>query len=212
MSRSAEKIGPEPYSRPDSDKALSSDGSAVGRAEAAASSGIPAWFCVRTQPKHEHIAAGHLKKEAGIQVFLPRIRFKRSTLRGPVWFTEALFPNYLFARFDLAACLRKLHHLQGVRGVVHFGDHWPTIPDDVIAELRATVGADHVHVIRGELQPGETVQISGGMFHGLKAVVTRIMPARERVAVLLEFLGRQTAVELATGAVVREEDERKRVL
>jgi transcription antitermination factor NusG len=50
------------------------------------------------------------------------------------------------------------------------------------------------------------------MFHGLLAVVTRIMPARERVAVLLEFLGRQTTVELAGGAVVRDENERKRVL
>ncbi len=213
MNCSVEKSGNQPNPHPVSAKALpSSEGSGVDRAEAAPSSGVPAWFCVRTQPKHEHIAAGHLKKEPDIQVFLPRIRFKRSTRRGPVWFTEALFPNYLFARFDLAACLRKLHHLQGVRGVVHFGDHWPTIPDDVIAELRATVGADHVHVIREELQPGETVQISGGMFHGLKAVVTRIMPARERVAVLLEFLGRQTMVELASGAVVRDEDERKRVL
>ncbi len=172
----------------------------------------PAWFCVRTQPKHEHIAAGHLKDEPDIEVYLPRIRFKRSTRRGPVWFTEALFPNYLFARFDLAASLRKLHHLRGVRGVVHFGQQWPTIPDGVIEELRATVGADEVHVIGDELQPGETVQISGGMFHGLTAVMTRIMPGRERVAVLLEFLGRQTMVELARGAVLGADDERKRVL
>src|SRR5882724_6871381 len=172
----------------------------------------PAWFCVRTQPKHEHIAAGHLKDEPDIEVYLPRIRFKRSTRRGAVWFTEALFPNYLFARFDLAACIRKLRHARGVRGIVHFGGQWPTIPDGVIEELRATLGADEVHVIGDELQPGETVQISGGMFHGLTAVVTRIMPARERVAVLLDFLGRQTAVELASGAVVRDENERKRVV
>ena len=181
-------------------------------AHEAPSAGVPAWYCIRAQPKHEHIAAGHLKNEPDIEVYLPRIRFKRSTRRGPVWFTEALFPNYLFARFDLAASLRRLHQLQGVRGVVHFGNQWPSIPDGVIAELRATVGSDHIHVIHEELQPGETVKISGGMFHGLTAVVTRIMPARERVAVLLEFLGRQTAVELASGAVVRDENERKSVL
>jgi transcriptional antiterminator RfaH len=168
----------------------------------------PAWFCVRTQPKREHIAAAQLKLEPDIEVYLPRIRFKRSTRRGPVWFTEALFPNYLFARFDLAACLRKLDHVRGVRDVVHFGEQWPAIPDPVIEELRTTVGAEHVHVIREELQPGEAVQISGGEFHGLSAVVTRVMPSRQRIAVLLEFLGRQTAVELACDAVVREEDER----
>jgi hypothetical protein len=38
------------------------------------------------------------------------------------------------------------------------------------------------------------------------------MPSRERVAVLLEFLGRQTTVELPTGAVIRDMDERKLVL
>ena len=176
------------------------------------SSGVPAWYCIRAQPKHEHIVAGHLKNEPRIEVYLPRIRFKRSTRRGAVWFTEALFPNYLFARFDLAESLRRLRHLSGVRGVVHFGDQWPTIPDGVIAKLRATVGADHVHVIHEELQPGETVEISGGVFHGLTAVVTRIMPGRERVAVLLEFLGRQTTVELANSAVVRGENERKIVV
>jgi transcription antitermination factor NusG len=31
------------------------------------------------------------------------------------------------------------------------------------------------------------------------------MPARERVAVLLDFLGRQTAVELPLNAVIKEE-------
>src|SRR5258708_3629976 len=109
------------------------------------------WFCLRSQPKHEHIAAAHLQKEPEIEVYLPRIRFKRSTRRGPVWFTEALFPNYLFARFDLAEHLRKLHHTRGVRGVIHFGDQWPTIPDPVIAELRASLGDGEVYVMADEL-------------------------------------------------------------
>ena len=171
-----------------------------------------AWFCLRAQPKHEHIAAAHLRKEPDIEVYLPRIRFRRATRRGPVWFTEALFPNYLFARFDLAACLRGVCHTRGVRGVVHFGDRWSIVPEAVIEELRATVGADRVHVIREELQSGEAVQIAGGVFHGLRAVITRVMPSRERVAVLLEFLGRQTTVELPGEALIRDMDERRLVL
>ena len=100
----------------------------------------PAWFCVRSQPKHEHIAAAHLKGDPDLEVFLPRIRFKRATRRGPVWFTEALFPNYLFTRFDLAACLRRVCHAWGVRGVVHFGDRGPIVPEAVIEELRVSLG------------------------------------------------------------------------
>ena len=44
-------------------------------------------------------------------------------------------------------------------------------------------------------QMGKPV-VSGG------AVVSRVMPARLRVAVLLEFLGRQTAVELDRGQLI----------
>jgi len=157
------------------------------------------------------LAAACLRKEPDVEVYLPRIRFRRATRRGPVWFTEALFPSYLFARFDLADCLRRVCHSRGVRGVVHFGDRWPMVPEVAIEELRATLGADRVHVIREELQPGEAVQIAGGAFHGLQAVVTRVMPSRERVAVLLEFLGRQTTVELSGEAVIRVMDERKLV-
>jgi transcriptional antiterminator RfaH len=171
-----------------------------------------AWFCLRSQAKHEHIAAAHLGMEGGVEVYSPRIRFKRATRRGPVWFTEALFPSYLFARFDLATDLRKVCHARGVRGVVHFGDRWPIVPDGVIAEMRTTVGADQVHLVREEPHPGETVRIAGGVFHGLSAVVTRLMSSQERVAVLLEFLGRQTTVELALESVVREGERRGGVL
>ena len=170
------------------------------------------WFCVRSQPKHEHIAAAYLAKEEQMEVYLPRIRFKRSTRRGPVWFTEALFPSYFFARFALKSFARKVHHARGVMGVVHFGDQWPAIPDEVIRELMATVGSEQVHVVPEQPEPGEDVQISGGAFHGLKAVVTRVLPARQRVAVLLEFLGRQTTVEVGLANLIREGDQRRNVV
>ena len=172
----------------------------------------PVWFCIRSQPKHEHIAAAHLATDPEFEVYLPRIRFKRATRRGPVWFTEALFPNYLFARFDVATCLRRVCHARGVRGVVHFGDRWPVVPEAVIEDLRLALGGDQVHVIREELRPGEAVRVAGGAFHGLRAVITRVMPSRERVAVLLEFLGRQTTVELPKEALIRDGDERKLVM
>ncbi len=57
-----------------------------------------AWYCLRSQPKHEHIAAAHLRLLEGVTVFCPRIRFKRATRQGLVWVTEAMFPGYLFAR------------------------------------------------------------------------------------------------------------------
>jgi transcriptional antiterminator RfaH len=171
----------------------------------------PAWFCVRSRPKHEHIAAARLR-EAGLEVFLPRLRFKKGSVRGPVWVTEALFPNYLFARFNLRASLRLVRSAAGVSHVVHFGEITPAVPDDVVNELRARLGAEELHVIPENFAPEDRVQISGGVMHGLSAVITQIMPAKERVKVLLEFLGQQTVVEVDARAVVREGGPRGKVL
>lgn len=176
-----------------------------------ASDPAPAWFCLRAQPKHEHIAAGHLRLLRGVEVFLPRLRFRRKTRRGAVWFTEALFPGYLFARFDWSRNLRAVHHASGVRGVIHFGERWPTVPDAVMADLQQLFGGEQLHVIPEVPVVGDAVDIAGGAFHGLQAVVTQVMPGRERVLVLLDFLGRQTAVELPLAQVVVEGDGRRRL-
>jgi transcriptional antiterminator RfaH len=168
-----------------------------------------AWFCLRARPKHEHIAARHLQQMTGVEVFLPRIRFRRKTRQGPAWVTEALFPNYLFARFDWAHSLRRVHHAPAVSGVIRFGDRWPTVPDSAIDELRALFGEHQIRVLSSEMNVGDNVEIVEGAFHGLRAVVTRITPGRERVKVLLDFLGRQTTVEVPAGSLIQEYNARK---
>ena len=35
---------------------------------------VPQWYCLRSQPKHEHIAAAQLRRSMGIEVFCPRVR------------------------------------------------------------------------------------------------------------------------------------------
>jgi len=169
------------------------------------------WFCLKSQPKHEHIAAVHLRQNSEVGVFLPRIRFKRATRQGTVWVTEALFPGYLFARFDWQASLRLVQHSRGVRGVVHFGERWPAIPEEIISELQQTIGATGLRTIPESFAPGDEVEITEGAMRGLRAVVTRVLPGRERIAVLMEFLGRQTTIELPRHFLIKEGDERTAV-
>src|SRR6266571_2651539 len=95
------------------------------------------WYCLRAQPKHEHIAAAHLRLCDGIEVYCPRVRIQRSTRRGLVWFTEALFPNYLFARFDWMHSHALVRSCQGVSGIVRFGDDVPEVPARALDDLRA---------------------------------------------------------------------------
>ena len=57
-----------------------------------------AWYCARTKPKHEHIAAANVRRNLGLEVFHPRLRIERTTRRGLVRNVETLFPCYIFIR------------------------------------------------------------------------------------------------------------------
>ncbi|HXI51059.1 MAG TPA: transcription termination/antitermination NusG family protein [Candidatus Saccharimonadales bacterium] len=162
-----------------------------------------AWFCLRSQPKHEHIAAGHLRQMEGVEVFNPRIRFSRPRRQGKTVVTESMFPNYVFAKFDWKTSLPRVHYAPGISGVVHFGCKWPTVPEQAIAEIRALLGDEGVHVIGEIPEAGDEVTISGGLFHGLQVIISQVLPGKQRVMVLMDFLGRQTAVEIGVQSIVR---------
>lgn len=170
------------------------------------------WFCLRAQPKHEHIAAAHLRQLASVEVFLPRIRFKRATARGAVWTTEALFPGYLFACFVWPTELRAVQAARGVVVVVHFGDRWPIIAAATIGEMRAALGEEELHTVDDALAAGEIVRVAEGSLRGALAVVAQVRSGRQRVAVLMDFLGRQTTVEFPASALVREKNGRSTIL
>src|SRR5687768_3596191 len=138
------------------------------------------WYCVRSQPKHEHIAAASLRQLEGVEVFHPWFRARRATRRGPVWVTESLFPNYLFARFALPSWLEDVRHARGVKDVVHFGSRWPVVPDGSIEELRESLTETERTHRPEELAPGQSVIAAGGVCHGLRAVVDRVIPAQQR--------------------------------
>jgi transcriptional antiterminator RfaH len=171
---------------------------------------VRAWFCLRCRSKREPVAAGHLRQLPEVEVFLPRIRFRRVTGRGAVWVTEALFPNYLFARFEWPTQWRWVHHCPGVTGVVRFGRRWPTVPAEVIEDLRRRLGPDDLHEVLEPLVPGDAACVRNGPLQGLEGVVTQVLPARQRVRLLLEFLGRQVYVELALDQVAPGVDRRRR--
>jgi transcriptional antiterminator RfaH len=115
-----------------------------------------------------------------------------------------MFPGYVFARFNLKQSLDVVQYTFGVAGVVHFGFFWPVVPDETIDGLRAMIGDEEVRVVEPALRVGQEVEVAGGTFAGFHGIVTRIMPARDRVSVLLEFLGRQTTVELPLDGISHE--------
>lgn len=192
---------------------LKSRGTAVGssrfvqlimthsRAELA-SLATPLWFCLRTQPKHENCAAVGLRRQMQVACFSPRLRYRKATRRGAVWFVEAMFPGYLFAEFVYSEQHRRVESLPGIQGIVHFGDFIATINADTVAALQQRAGDEETVTIDPEIQAGQSVRITEGPFQGLEVLVTRLLPAKERVQVLLEFLGRPVETEISAPKIL----------
>jgi transcription antitermination factor NusG len=154
------------------------------------------WFCLKTQTRRELIAAGELRTFPDVEVFCPQLRFRRATVRGAVWFQEAMFPGYLFARFSYPQNGRRVASAHGIRGLVHFGDRIALLSGAEIEPLREQCGTAGLVEINPLLTPGAEVTVTEGPLHGLEAVVTRVLPGRERVCILLSMLGREIESEL----------------
>jgi transcriptional antiterminator RfaH len=162
----------------------------------------PLWFCLKAQPKREHLAAIGLRRHLKILCFAPRLRYRKMTRRGAIWFVEAMFPGYLFAQFVYSNQHRRVGHSPGVQGIVQFGDDLATVDSATIAALRQTSDETEIVTIDPELKVGQEVRIAEGPFQGLEALVTQLLPAKERVRVLLAFLGRSLETEISIPQVL----------
>jgi transcriptional antiterminator RfaH len=166
--------------------------------------GSPAWYCARTKAKHEHIAAANLRKNLSLEVFHPRLRVERATRRCVMRVIEPLFPCYIFVRCVLEEKLAQIQHAGGIIGLVRFGGKVPQVDDSIIEELVECFVADAPMTVEHCLSPGDEVALVDGVFAESRAFVLRVMPARQRVQVLLDILGRPTSVEVNYTSVVLE--------
>src|SRR5262249_6141842 len=157
---------------------------------------------MRAEPKREHLAATALRRRFGIECLSPRLRFRKLTQRGPVWFVEAMFPGYLFAKFVYSTQARAVESSHGIRGIVRFGERLAILPEHIVIALQSKAGAEEVVTIDSSLKIGQPVHIVDGPFRGLEVVVTRLLPAKERIRVLLDFLGRPLEMEVPAGKVL----------
>lgn len=163
------------------------------------------WYCVRTKPKHEHIAAASVSRNLGLEVFHPRLLVERSTRRGVVRVVEPLFPCYVFIRCAIERSFNDIQFTAGINSFVQFGHRISTIPNTVIEELQECFRVEEPLPVEKRVSPGDEVSLADGAFAGMRAHVLRVLPAGRRVQVLLEILGRQTPVEVDLNSVTLDE-------
>jgi transcriptional antiterminator RfaH len=150
---------------------------------------------VQTQPRSESKAVWHLARQ-GFESYLPRYEKRRRHARRIETVTAPLFPRYLFVAIDIGAQRwRSIHSTIGVSRLVCNGDEPAALADGVVEGLRRR--ENELGLVRLEARPrfalGEQVRIVDGIFANCLGLFDGISD-NERVAVLLDMLGRKVRV------------------
>ncbi len=163
------------------------------------------WFCLRTQTKREHIAAAILDRLEEVEVFCPRISQVKKTRTGKKRFVEAMFPGYIFARFRYSTHSRQVVYSQGITRLVELGER-RVIPDQIIQDLKDSIPEGVIEAPDLSVEPGAEIEFVTGTLKGLNGKVLAQLPAKNRVQILLEFLGREITVDANPDDILLSKD------
>lgn len=148
-----------------------------------------AWYVIRTRQYKERVVvqgASSLVQD----IYLPLLRTKKPALGRLIERIEPLFPCYLFARFRLEEAYYRLTRSVGVVSLVCVGGEPCEIDARIVQDIRSRE-TDGVIVLNPQkLQPQQRVTITDGALRGIEAVFERYLSGVERVAVLLDSIGR----------------------
>ena len=151
------------------------------------------WYVVYSKPHKEEQAQFHLRMKK-LDVFFPRLDLVRVAEKRKR--IVPLFPNYLFVRIHLPTEFHYVSWSPGVKRLVSFGDRPLPLDERVVDFLRQQTDPEGVIKAHSQLRPGQEVEIRGGPFDGLIAVIQDPPDAKGRVRILLRLLSRQISVKL----------------
>jgi transcriptional antiterminator RfaH len=125
---------------------------------------------------------------------------------------EPLFPCYVFVRCHLHEQADLIRYTHGVSSLVHFGHSIPSVPEHLIDELKQCFDSQDSIAAQDAIKVGSEVLVAEGSLLGSRGIVVRMMPAKQRVQVLLDFLGRTTLTEVDRQALVLEDESLAQIM
>ncbi|MBX9786001.1 MAG: transcriptional activator RfaH [Alphaproteobacteria bacterium] len=163
---------------------------------------MKSWFVAHTHPMKEQFAEQNLR-EQGFDVYLPRFKKMHRHARKVEEVLTPLFPRYLFVALDVETA--RWRSINGTRGVSYLlqNDGLPAkVPEKIIETLKERETADGLVSINSLIAfiKGDKVRILKGAFKDQLATF-ETMDAKQRVQLLLTFLGREMKVSLPAYAV-----------
>lgn len=161
---------------------------------------MSSWFLVQTKPNADTNARRNLERQRFI-TFQPLEQRTRVRKGRFVAERRPFFPGYLFASYpDAAAPWSVINSTYGVSRLVSFAGRPAAVPDAVIRSLREACDGEDVIALGQDLAKGDQVEIASGSFAGFIGEVLCLTP-NDRVLVLLDFIGRETRVNLPATTV-----------
>ena len=160
------------------------------------------WYLAQTQPRAEAKATLNLLRQ-GFEIYLPRYLKQRRHARRVEPVLAPLFPGYLFVAIDInAQRWLSIDSTFGVTRLVRDGDRPAAVPLAVITALKCREDAKGLVVLdqRPRFSPGDKIRVLEGSFRDCYGLYDG-MSAGERVAILLDLLGRKVRVVLHTDII-----------
>jgi transcriptional antiterminator RfaH len=155
------------------------------------------WYVVQTQPHAEAKASQHLSRQ-GFDIYLPRYLKRRRHARRIETVVAPLFPRYMFVAVDTS--VQRWRAIQSTIGVSHLvcsGDSPAAVADAIIDGLRRREDERGFVKLerRAQFAPGAKIRVVEGVFAACLGLFES-MTDGERVAILLDLLGRKVRVFL----------------
>ena len=116
--------------------------------------------------------------------YLPKITTKKINSNPKV---EVLFPGYIFVNTSLEN-YSALKYTMGIKNIIKFGDNISCISDEEIEAMQMAEETSKIDPVASQIQIGQDVMIAKGSLTG-SIVKVCSLPSKERVGVLLSFLG-----------------------
>jgi transcriptional antiterminator RfaH len=148
-----------------------------------------AWYVIRTRQYKERVVVQGVSLLVQ-DVYLPLFRTKKRGLGRLIERIEPLFPCYLFARFRLEEACYRLTRSVGVVGLVCAGGEPCEVDAQIIQDIKSRETNGLIVLNPQKLLRRQRVTITEGSLRGIEAVFERYLSGGERVAVLLDSIGR----------------------
>ena len=155
----------------------------------------PSWYIVQFKPNSHKIAVRNLQRQ-GFETFLPMHEVTRRTAAKFETVIRPLFAGYMFVACDPEkAPWRQINSTYGISRMLSFAAGPKRMPDALIAGLRARCDSVGKVLPLESFEAGQPVEMHSGPFANFIATVEQ-MASDARVWVLLDFMGKETRVQV----------------